>query len=265
MNKKNNNSFKTSSNAGWIKFLGTAGARFVMIKQLRSSGGIWINAEEENILFDPGPGSLVQCNKTRPALNPESLDAIILSHKHLDHCCDINVMIEAMTGGGFKKRGKVFCPSDALKNDPVILKYTQKLPEEIIKIKERTKYKIDDFEFETSMRHIHASETYGIKFKLNSTSVSILSDTKYFPQLKNFYSTDILIISVTFYEPRHDIAHLCLDDVRKIIQQTNPKKVVLTHFGMSMLKHKPNILAKQLSKELNTEVIAAYDGMIINP
>jgi len=27
----------------FIKFLGTAGARFVMIKQLRSSGGIWIN------------------------------------------------------------------------------------------------------------------------------------------------------------------------------------------------------------------------------
>ena len=37
----------------FIKFLGTAGARFVMIKQLRASGGIWVSAAGRNILIDP--------------------------------------------------------------------------------------------------------------------------------------------------------------------------------------------------------------------
>lgn len=44
----------------FIKFLGTAGARFVMIRQLRASGGLWVSANNKNILIDPGPGSIVQ-------------------------------------------------------------------------------------------------------------------------------------------------------------------------------------------------------------
>ena len=91
----------------FIKFLGTAGARFVMIEQLRSSGGLWVSYKDTNILIDPGPGSIVRCAVSRPKLNPLKLNGIILTHKHLDHSNDINVMIEAMTEGGFKKKGTV--------------------------------------------------------------------------------------------------------------------------------------------------------------
>ena len=124
----------------FIKFLGTAGARFVMIGQLRSSGGIWVSSKETNVLIDPGPGSIVRCCAARPKLNPTKLDAIILTHKHLDHSNDINVMIEAMTEGGFKKRGVVFCPSDALGEDSVILKYAANFPERIDVLKANSDY-----------------------------------------------------------------------------------------------------------------------------
>ena len=97
-----------------LKFLGTAGARFVMLKQLRASGGLWLTWENTNILIDPGPGSLVKILRSRPKLDPSELDAIILTHRHLDHSGDINVMIEAMTEGGFKKKGVVFAQKDCL-------------------------------------------------------------------------------------------------------------------------------------------------------
>jgi len=42
-----------------LKFLGTAGARFAMLRQLRASGGLWLRWEDTNLLIDPGPGSLV--------------------------------------------------------------------------------------------------------------------------------------------------------------------------------------------------------------
>jgi phosphoribosyl 1,2-cyclic phosphodiesterase len=146
----------------FLKFLGTAGARFVMIKQLRASGGIWISCKGTNVLIDPGPGSIVRCATSKPKLEPSKLDGIILTHRHLDHAGDINVMIEAMTEGGFKKRGVVFCPEDALEEDPVILKHTRLFPERIEILKENKTYSIGGFEFQTSMKHIHPVETYGL-------------------------------------------------------------------------------------------------------
>jgi phosphoribosyl 1,2-cyclic phosphodiesterase len=244
----------------FIKFLGTAGARFVMIKQLRASGGIWISCRGTNILVDPGPGSIVRCCASRPKLDPSGLDGIILTHRHLDHANDINVMIEAMTEGGFKKRGVVFCPSDALNDGPVILKYAFNFPEKIGVLKPKKDYRIGEFKFTTSMPHIHPVETYGLKFKIGKTSVGLISDTKYFKGLEGFYKTDILIIPVVFFAPRPEIAHLSLADAEKLILAIKPRKTILTHFGMTMLQAKPHIQAELFSKKLKTKVVAAYDG-----
>jgi len=248
----------------FIKFLGTAGARFVMIKQLRASGGIWVSCKGTNVLIDPGPGSIVRCANSRPKLDPSKLDAIILTHRHLDHSGDINVMIEAMTEGGFKKRGVVFCPQDAIDQDPVILGHTKEFPERIEILQENKIYKVGEFGFQTSMRHIHPVETYGLKFKIKNTSISLLTDTKYFKGLIDFYKTDILIICVVFFEPRVGIDHLNLLDVESLLRDIKPKKAILTHFGMTMLKAKPHIKAEELSRRLGVEVLAAYDGMTLD-
>jgi len=248
----------------FIKFLGTAGARFVMIKQLRASGGLWICHKGTNVLVDPGPGSVVRCAASRPKLDPGKLDAVILTHRHLDHANDINVMIEAMTEGGFKKRGVLFCPEDALNEDPIVLKHAKGLVEKIEILEASKTYNVDNFEFQTSMKHIHPVLTYGLKFNIKNTSVSLLTDTKYFKELPNFYKTDILIICVVFFEPRPGVDHLCLLDVQSLIRDIQPKKAILTHFGMTMLRAKPQEKALELSNKLGIEVLAAYDGMTIN-
>ncbi|MFA5157073.1 MAG: MBL fold metallo-hydrolase [Candidatus Omnitrophota bacterium] len=248
----------------FIKFLGTAGARFVMIKQLRASGGIWVSCAGVNILIDPGPGSIVRCAASRPKLNPSLLDAVILTHRHLDHSGDINVIIEAMTEGGFKKRGIVFCPKDALQDDPVVLKYLRKFPESIIELEAKRSYSVKGFKFQTSMEHIHPCATYGLKFKIKKTTVGLITDTRSFSALTDFYKSDILIISVVFLEPRPEIAHLSLPEAEEIIRKIRPKKAILTHFGMTMLKAKPHLQAEALSRKLGIEVVAAYDGMSLD-
>lgn len=255
---------KKEKSQDFLKFLGTAGARFVMIKQLRASGGIWISCKGTNVLVDPGPGSIVRCATSKSKLDPSKLDGIILTHRHLDHSGDINVMIEAMTEGGFKKRGAVFCPRDAIEDDPVILKHTRAFPERIEILEENKTYKIGEFEFNTAMRHIHPVETYGLKFKIKNTSISLLTDTRYFRELADFYKADLLIIYVVFFEPRPGIDHLSFLDVEALIKDAEPKKVILTHFGMTMLSAKPHIKTLELTKRLGIEVLAAYDGMTVN-
>ena len=45
-------------------FLGTAGGRMSVAKQLRASGGFWAVLGGTRIHVDPGPGALVHCHAT---------------------------------------------------------------------------------------------------------------------------------------------------------------------------------------------------------
>jgi len=246
---------------GFIKFLGTAGARFVMIRQLRSSAGIWLSHKATNIFVDPGPGALVRCNASRPKLDPANLDAIILTHKHLDHAGDVNAMIEAMTEGGFKKRGTLFVPQDALGEHGVILTYLRDFPEKITILKEG-KFDVGDISFDVPVKNLHPVETYGLRFSIAGENISFISDTDYFDGLIDIYkNTSILILNVVFYQKREDIQHLCLEEALDIIQKINPKKAIITHFGMSMLKAKPHVLEEKIRRESKADIIFAYDGM----
>lgn len=247
----------------FVKFLGTAGARFVVMKQLRSSGGIWLRHKETNILIDPGPGALVKCCSCRPKLKPESLDAIILTHKHLDHSNDVNVMIEAMTEGGFKKRGVLFIPSDALGDEGVVYSYLKAHPKEITILKQG-KFEVKDVNFEIPTKNLHSVETYGLKFYLGEEVISFISDTKYFDNLINIYKdSTILVLNVVFYKRRDEFEHMCLEDAVKIIKRVKPKKAILTHFGMTILKEKPQLLEEKLKRQLGQDVKFAYDGFTL--
>ena len=248
---------------GFIKFLGTAGARVVVAKQLRASGGIWLSLDGTNILIDPGPGSLVHCFRSRPKLDPTTLDGIVLSHKHLDHAADINVMMEAMTIGGHERKGVVLAPGDALSgSDPVIYKYVRGYVNRIEQLKAKGKYRIGGVEISTSVRHHHGVETYGLIFKGKSgPKIAYITDTKFFPGLAaNYKKTDIVIISVLTPQPS-PFDHLCLEDVKAIVKTLKPKTVILTHFGMRLIAAKPWLAAAELSRELKTKIIAASDGL----
>ena len=247
-----------------IKFLGTAGARFVVTKQLRKSGGIWLTLDDTNLLIDPGPGSLIRCLSSKPKLNPLDLDGIILTHRHLDHSNDINIMIEAMTNGGFKKKGIVFAPKDALKDDPVILKYVRNYVEKIEILKEKGTYQIGNISFSTPIKHIHGVETYGLNIYGKNHSISIITDTKYFDGIESYYPGDILIINSVLIEKKDYINHLSIKDVENIISTNKPKFTILSHFGMTVIKAKPWDIAENLSKKLGVKIIAANDGMEID-
>jgi len=247
-----------------IKFLGTAGARFVVTKQLRASGGIWLTLDDTNVMIDPGPGSLVRCISSKPKLNPMDLDGIILTHRHIDHSNDINIIIEAMTNGGFKKRGAVFAPRDAIEDDPVILKYVRNHVEKIEILKEKQNYKIGNISFSTPVKHLHRVETYGLNIYGKKNSISIITDTKYFKGLETFYKGDILIINVVLFEEKPQIDHLSLKDAENILSINKPKLGILSHFGMTMIKSKPWDIAEKLTENLGVKVIAANDGMNID-
>jgi len=245
--------------ADTITFLGTAGARFVVTSQLLASGGMWLNLSGTEIVVDPGPGCIVQSTKRK--LRADKLSAIIISHRHLDHAADVNIMAEAMTQGGFKRHGRLFAPADALETEPVIFSYLKDYLDGIEVLQEGKSYSIGNISFDTPIRHIHPVETYGMRFKTGEHTFSYIADSRYFDGLCQNYGGELLIINVVFLEPGRPIDHLSLPDAEHIIRELKPKVAILTHFGMTMWRAKPWEIAQRLSEETGVRVIAARDGM----
>ncbi|MBN1190392.1 MAG: MBL fold metallo-hydrolase [Dehalococcoidales bacterium] len=246
-----------------ITFLGTAGARFMVANQVQASGGMWLNLDGTQILVDPGPGCIVQSASRN--FKPERLKAIILTHRHLDHSGDMNIMVEAMTQGGFSQHGLVFLPADALGREPVLYSYLIDYLDGLEILKEGQSYSVDDVVFSTPVRHIHPVETYGLKFQYGQRSFSYIVDSRYFDGLiESYKNSDVIIISLVFTHPRDGIAHMATCDAERIINGIKPGIAILTHFGMGIWKAHPWEVAEDLSSRTGVRVVAARDGMVFD-
>ncbi len=238
----------------------------MIINQFLATGGLWLNLSGTEILIDPGPGCIVQTTKRK--LKAEKLSAIILSHRHLDHSADTNIMVEAMTQGGFKRHGRLFAPADALETEPVIFSYLKDYLDGVEFLEEGKSYSVGNISFTTPVRHIHMVETYGMVFRTAKHTFSLITDTRYFDGLCQHYGGELLIINMVFLEPRPPTDspltptdHLSVPDAEHIITELKPKVAILTHFGMSVWRAKPWKIAEKLSEKTGVRVIAARDGM----
>jgi len=259
-----------------VRFLGTGGARFVVAKQIRASGGMWFRFAPDDtegavtqIHVDPGPGALVRAMSALPPCDPTELDALVLSHKHLDHSNDINAMIEAMTTGGWKRRGVLLAPRDAFEGEPVILPYAAKfVPVHHYLGPSAGPYAVNDVEVRTSLQHEHSVETYGVHFSYRGATVSYLPCGSYFEGLAEDYAAhhpDVLIVNVLRYRDDMKVDHLTFDEARHIFAVVRPKVAVMTHFSTKMLEAGPQRLARELEDELNLRVYAASDDWTLDP
>jgi ribonuclease BN (tRNA processing enzyme) len=250
---------------GYVKFLGTAGARFVVARQLRYSAGTWIELGGMQLLLDPGPGTLLRLRKSRPPLDPLKLDAILLSHKHLDHSTDVNIVVEAMADGGYKKRGALFAPADALEGDDrVVLRYVRPFLERIETWQAGREHEIGEVTIRP-VSHSHGTvESYGLVLDSPEGRVGFVTDARFNPTLAdNYAGCDLLVLNVVLKDWRPDVDHLCLPEAGEVIAAVKPRLAVLTHFGTTMLRGNPRGLAAGLAESLGTEVIAAADGLTV--
>jgi len=241
-----------------LTFMGTAGARFMVAKQLAASGGLYLEEGSTRLACDPGPGAIVQYAKRKVDL--ARLDGILVSHRHLDHCGDVNVMIEAMTEGGFRPRGTLFCPADALDDDPVVLRYLRSFPDEVVRLQAATAYKLKDIAFTTTRRHPHGAETYGFRF---GERLGWLTDSDWYDGIAEDHRAEVMVLHTVLIEARPDLPHLSIPEAARIIVEAKPRLAIITHFGMGVWRAHPWELAEQMTQATGIQVKAARDGMSI--
>jgi len=253
-----------------IVFLGTGGGRINLLKQLRRTGGFRINSESANIHVDPGPGAL--SSSVHFKQNVLNLDALIVTHAHIDHCNDANIIIEGISRHALKKRGILIASAHAVDGgktgDRTITLYHQGRVEQIYRAKEgeRKKFKTTKgkFEIEIIRAEHDIEDAFGFRLFIDGKVIGYTGDTEYYKGIgRNYKGCDYLIVNCI--KPAKDPypGHMTADDVIKLIKEAKPKLAVITHMGMKMIMAGPKKEAERIAKESKVETIAAYDGMIL--
>src|SRR5574342_233755 len=250
-----------------LKFLGTAGARFAVSTQLRHSGGLLWRLAGVTLWVDPGPGALVRALSARPPLDPSKVEALLVSHRHLDHAGDATAVVEAMTGGGFDRRGTLLAPLDALEAEPVVFRYAQAFPSRRVVLREGGEVELaQGLRLSTPLAHDHGVETYGYRLQAPGLSVAHVADTFWMEALPEAYrGADLLVVNTTRLRGGdRRLLHRGADDAERLVAPVRPRLAVLTHFGMQMIRARPEAVAFALSERTGVPTLAARDGLALD-
>jgi ribonuclease BN (tRNA processing enzyme) len=251
-----------------IIFLGTGGDSYSVGKQIRSSGGIVLQINENQFHIDPGPSSLLMAKEV--GVNLRANTALLVSHNHLNHSNDVNAVIDSMTYAGFDKKGVLIASNEVINgsNDscPALQNYYKKCLERYIVLNAGQKVGINNIEIK-ALKTIH-SETSAIGFKFFAPQFTLTysGDTRYNPEIVEEYkNSNILILNVPYLKKNKENDGLCKEDAIKIINAVKPRLTIITHFGIDFIKADPLYEVREIQKQTSCQVIAAKDGMIINP
>jgi len=248
-----------------ITFLGTGGGRWVVINQLRATGGWVLEIGDQVFHIDPGPGALVRAKQYGIPLR--KVTGVLVSHAHPDHYADAEMVVEAMTTGAKKKKGVIIGNAHVIKGGD---KYRSVFSPYHLNVVERYEALEPGKETKISKVKITATPTKhgeegGIGFVFEGEKkIGYTSDGEYFEgQEKYFAGCDVLLINCLRPKGLRWPEHMDSEQAAQLVSRARPKLAVLKHFGMKMLRGVADKEATWIEKETGIKTIAARDGMVL--
>jgi ribonuclease BN (tRNA processing enzyme) len=198
-------------------------------KKNEASSGYLLEHNGYRLLVDCGSGVL---SKLQNFIEPEDLDAVMLSHYHPDHIADIGVLQHARLIQGFL--GKDFG------NLPIYGHCFDQAEFEKLTYKNITKGVTFNSEqvltvgpFVISfLRTDHPVECFAMRFEVDGKVIVYTADTSFKMEFIEFSrDADVLLCECNFYEGQNgkNAGHMTSIDAGTLAQQANVKKLILTH------------------------------------
>jgi ribonuclease BN (tRNA processing enzyme) len=240
----------------------------------RAGPGFWLETASGSMLLDCGadaPHRMAQEN-----VDWINLDAIWISHLHLDHCAGLaSLLFGIKWASGIDRRQK-----------PLTIFGCEGITRLLKAIDESSNYKLFEQPFPLEIRefaptekpravempaglggHIistpHRQESLALRLAdADGTTLVYTSDTGYAESLAEFArGVDVLILECSFYHDKPTVKHLELADAVRIAKLAGPQKLLLTHLYYVWDDVDLETEAKKLWAG---ETIAAYDGLRLN-
>ncbi|HEV7974964.1 MBL fold metallo-hydrolase [Amycolatopsis sp.] len=218
---------------------------------LVSIGG---GAEETRVLLDCGPGVATALSSL---IDPAMLDAIVLSHVHLDHCYDLLPIGKSLLAKGlsYPTAGRPPQSSVEIRRVPLYVpagsaalfhRLAALFPVTTVPALDRAfELAFDMHEYDpgdyftvgSAEVHLellaHAAPNCGVRVSCADGTLAYTGDTGRTPALRTLArGADLLLAECTLSEPDSGPhGHLCAEDAADVAADAAVGQLVLTHFG----------------------------------
>lgn len=205
----------------------------------RSSSGYWLGTSGGTILLDCSAsiGSRMAAN----GLDWPNLDAIWISHFHLDHVGGLAPLLAGTKHAAQMKQRikplRIYGPVglrkliDAFSNAHNYRLLEQPFPIEIIEIDALEPFEIVNGVEATALKTQHTPESHAIHIRDGETTLVYSSDTGFAESLSTLANrVDLFILECSFVNDKPAQKHLELAEAIHLIRKAKPKRAMLTHF-----------------------------------
>jgi ribonuclease BN (tRNA processing enzyme) len=244
-------------------FLGDKGSD--ALPYSNGNGGFILNVKDFSFHFDPGPGTLTKAKDAN--LNLSHTNCVLVSHNHLGHCNDLNLLVNLMTFNGMDSRGHLISNNETICGEDfqALGKKQRTYLDKVHSIKAGDVVRIDNFRI-TGLKTKHKVDGLGFKVSTEHFNLVYTGDTGYFKGIEKEYAdANILIANCVKSFNSKDENNLGADDIVKLILDVKPQLVILTHFGKGLLQQHPMYIAREIYRRTKIQTVAAKDGLILDP
>ena len=202
--------------------------------EFSGGSGYLLQDGEENILLDIGSGILSNLQKLIPIYK---LDAVVISHLHLDHFLDLlplhHAIMLAIKNGQRDDALAVYLP---FTESPELDFIRAKVGEEfhLQELTAETKLNIGDLNFRFHQTS-HSKECLGVKVSNEEFSLGYTADTAFDEELIDFFvGSNLLLAEASLLEKDKDkrsLGHMKVNDAVKFGFRSRVNKLLLTHLA----------------------------------
>ncbi|WP_042455174.1 MBL fold metallo-hydrolase [Neobacillus dielmonensis] len=216
-----------------------------------ASAGYLLEHEGFRLLIDCGSGVLA---KLQNIVQPEQLDAVIISHYHPDHIADIGVLQHARLIQGYLGKDMDTLPVYGHQSDQQeFSKLSYKNIMKGIAYEPNQELRVGPFKV-TFLKTDHPVPCYAMRFEAGGKAIVYTADSSFKEEFISFsQGAEVLVCECNFYANQNgkSAGHMNSTDAGRFAREADVKQLILTH-----LPHYGNLT------ELLDEASKEYTGII---
>ena len=239
--------------------------RFVGSGDSFGSGGrfqtcILVDAPGVRFAIDFGASSLIAL--AQQGIDHNSIDTILLTHLHGDHCGGVPfLLIDAMLGarrtrpltvaGPKETRSRMRAMLDVLFPGSDVMQ--PKFPLEFVEMEPGRLHRVGDLVITPeAARHTSQTNPTALRVEVAGKVIAYTGDGEWTEALAKIGAGADLLIAESYFYEKPVKWHLNYPEVREHLEDFGAKRVILTHMGREMLAH-----VEEVPEE------CAYDGLVV--